>query len=268
MPANADSYYIDVLLQPLRLCANYTPKFGGSEENGTSLDSFRELYGEDPFYHLVGLDTDYMYAAHKAAGGITSVYRQLGIGCERLTRSIFSDMFEQEDSCVCWGYELEKENGEKSKLSLDARLETNYAKTPEKKQIISEWLYELSRSVGIPHQRSIELTGSVFEVRQGYKSADSKRQNADLRNAIYAFNQSYLPVMMIFSMQINRTVYKRYTSSQYPVLIGTDSCDPLKSTFAFFEKIIGYNLLKLLVKNKDVIRKDVEIIISKIVDPS
>jgi hypothetical protein len=34
------------------------------------------MYGADPFCSWVGLDSPLMYAAHKAAGGMTSVYRQ------------------------------------------------------------------------------------------------------------------------------------------------------------------------------------------------
>jgi hypothetical protein len=40
------------------------------------------MYGADPFYHWVGLDSQLMYAAHKVAGGMTSIYRHLGIGCQ------------------------------------------------------------------------------------------------------------------------------------------------------------------------------------------
>jgi hypothetical protein len=43
------------------------------------------------------------------------------------------------------------------------------------------------------------LHGTVFEVRQGYKSKDSKRQNADVSNASNAYAKGYLPVNMILS---------------------------------------------------------------------
>jgi len=37
---------------------------------------------------------------------------------------------------------------------------------------------------------------AVFEVRQGYKSMDSKRQAADIANAAQALTKSRLPVLV------------------------------------------------------------------------
>jgi hypothetical protein len=75
-----DERYLTLLLTPLRACANYRPKFGRKGKLGLSREEFQRLYSSDPFYHWIGLDSPLMYAAHKAAGGMTSVYRQLGIG--------------------------------------------------------------------------------------------------------------------------------------------------------------------------------------------
>nr|MCM0589776.1 hypothetical protein [Gloeotrichia echinulata DEX184] len=83
---DGNNKYLNILLQPIKLCSEYTPKFGTSNQKGTTLIEFKDLYGSDPLYHWIGFDSDFMYAAHKAAGGITSLYRQLGIGCERLIR--------------------------------------------------------------------------------------------------------------------------------------------------------------------------------------
>ena len=82
-----ESRYLELLLAPLDKCAGYKPKFGSDRSSSVSLEDFRHLYGQDPFYHWVGLDSDLIYAAHKAAGGMTSIYRQLGTGCEQLLRS-------------------------------------------------------------------------------------------------------------------------------------------------------------------------------------
>ena len=83
--------YRDILISPIDECANYTPKFGHGRNGGFSLVEFQSLYGADTFYKWLGLDNPLMYSAHKAAGGITSIYRQIGIGCERLVRTIFMD---------------------------------------------------------------------------------------------------------------------------------------------------------------------------------
>jgi hypothetical protein len=84
--------YLTTFLMPVRQCKKYRPKFGqGNGGKGLSINEFRILYNSDPFYSWLGLDTDLMYAAHRAAGGMTSVYRQIGIGCERLFRSVLFD---------------------------------------------------------------------------------------------------------------------------------------------------------------------------------
>ena len=73
--------YIDLFVSPLYECLNYKPKFGNATKtDGYDLTGFLKLYSEDPFYSWIGLDSPYMFAAHKAAGCMTSVYRQIGIG--------------------------------------------------------------------------------------------------------------------------------------------------------------------------------------------
>lgn len=63
-----------------------------------------------------------MYSAHKAAGGITSVYRQIGIGCERLVRAIFMDYLGLNADDVTWSYKVTGTNGKERTLSLDGRI--------------------------------------------------------------------------------------------------------------------------------------------------
>ena len=95
---NKEQAYINIFLEPIRKCKAYRPKFGESQnQQGVSLENFLQLYGADPFYAWIGLDNGIMYAAHKAAGGMTSIYRQIGIGCEYLFREILADMAQYED---------------------------------------------------------------------------------------------------------------------------------------------------------------------------
>lgn len=101
-----DARYIEVLLEPVRVCAKYRPAFGTSRgEEEITLDAFRRLFGADPLYSLLGLDSPLMYAAHKAAGGMTSIYRQIGIGCERLVRAAIQDTLKLSETEVRWGYD-------------------------------------------------------------------------------------------------------------------------------------------------------------------
>ena len=100
-----DGEYLKTILDSVRVCPTYRPKFGqGGRKELTFLD-FQELYRGDSFYSWFGLDNPMMYAAHKAAGGITSVYRQIGIGCERVFRQILQDALGLSASDVVWSYE-------------------------------------------------------------------------------------------------------------------------------------------------------------------
>lgn len=75
------------------------------------MSEFQDLYQNDPFYEWFGLANPLMYAAHKAAGGMTSVYRQIGIGCERLFRAILRDCLDLSAEDVKWSYEIPTAGG-------------------------------------------------------------------------------------------------------------------------------------------------------------
>ena len=102
MPLSHDPEYVRILLTPLAECTHYRPAFGQAAGDGIDLSQFQALYGGDPLYHWIGLDSDLMYAAHKAAGGMTSIYRQLGIGCERLLRQVIQDHLGLTNEQVAW----------------------------------------------------------------------------------------------------------------------------------------------------------------------
>ena len=107
-----DAKYLEVVLEPIRVCAHYKPKFGqGAKGGGLTLAQFQKLYKGDQFYSWFGLDNPMMYAAHKAAGGMTSVYRQIGIGCEKLFRTVLQDSLGLAATDVTWSYDLPLPSG-------------------------------------------------------------------------------------------------------------------------------------------------------------
>jgi hypothetical protein len=55
------------------------------------------------------------------------------------------------------------------------------------------WLRDAANVLKVSKKVAATLEGPVFEVRQGYKSKDSKRQNADVGNAANAYANSCLP---------------------------------------------------------------------------
>lgn len=256
-----DAKYLETFLTPLRECAKYKPQLGGSSDDGVSADDFVRIYGNDPLYNWVGLNSPSMYAAHKAAGGITSIYRQLGIGCERLIRQVIGDQLLLSTDQLKWAYEVEKEDGSRGTLTLDARITAADLADDGARSRFSAWLRECARDLGLPAAKASDLQGAVFEVRQGYKSADSKRQNADLRSALRAYAENLLPIVMVVSSQINSTVLRRYRSAHLQILVGTWDGPSTRNTFTFFGEVVGYDLKGFFDRNKDALRTQVESII-------
>lgn len=264
-----DQQYIETILEPLRKSADYLPKMGGSDE--VNLGGFTDLYGSDPLYHWMGLDSPLMFAAHKAAGGMTSIYRQLGIGCERLFRQVLRDQLALEADQVTWSYEvlpeLDAEDVPKSVkariLSLDGRVELNDVRDDQARSRVQDWIDSQRHKLNI----TAPLKGAVFEVRQGYKSADSKRQNGDLANAAQALGHGFLPVLTIMSTQINTVVRARYTTGNWSVLMGTvGQNEPLVSTFDFVDQVIGYDLAGFFKRNTNTLRAGVEDILQALLE--
>ncbi len=252
-----DLEYLDMFLDPVRQCAHYVPKFGTIRQaGGVSLLNFREMYGSDLFYAWIGLNSDLMYAAHKAAGGMTSVYRQIGLGCERLLRQILADMAGYQDpKAASWSYTTQTPSGRTKTLTLDGRLGISDITVPDVADRTLSWIGEYCGQLGVPET---PRNGAVFEVRQGYKSKDSKRQNADIDNATVAWSHGYLPVIAVFSRQIDSDIVLRYRNSRCGILIGTVGNGPCESLYDFMAEVIGYDLAGFFQRNCDAIRTEIE----------
>jgi len=266
MDKNREIEYLGILLNPLGECARHKPAFGRSDSKGVDIEQFREMYGNDPLYHWVGLDSDLMYAAHKAAGGMTSIYRQLGIGCERLLRQIIQDEYQLDDAQVAWSYTYDKGDGTLATHTLDACIRISDIKNREKRRKFNDCLIATVRNMDYSEANVNAICGAVFEIRQGYKSADSKRQNADLRFGMRArSDDALLPVIVIVSTQVNNNVFQRYRDQRLHMLRGVLKGD--NSTFDFFSNVIGYDLADFLQRNSNDIRKRFEMIIQQLLAP-
>ena len=185
-----DDRYFAIIDSALSVCRNYKPKFGKRAKAGLTFDEFQTLYQSDPFYTWFGLDSPLIYAAHKAAGGMTSVYRQIGISCERLFRQILQDTLGLNDEQAKWSYTVPAPSGRQRTLSLDGRISLDDISNAKRADRVRQWLHDAAASVNVAKPVIRSLQGSVFEVRQGYKSKDAKRQNADIGNAANAYANS------------------------------------------------------------------------------
>lgn len=269
--AKQDRHYREVLLEPLRRCSAYRPAFGRGARSGDedevelNLDGFRRLYGADPLYAWVGLDSPLMYAAHKAAGGMTSIYRQLGIGCERLVRAILGDTLGLNRDQLAWHYAGVNARGREKLLTLDARIAVEDLADPAAQQRFQDWLRRTTEFLDRPP--NIPVVGSIFEVRQGYKSADSKRQNADLDFGNQANLNGYLPAVMIMSSQMSEPVIRRYRAAKMLVLTGVNDKNDCISTLSFFENVVGYSIVGFFERNTGELRAEMAGILEGLLSP-
>lgn len=264
-----DAPYLDLVLEPIRVCAKYKPKFGqGNKVGGLTLEQFQTLYQADPFYNWFGLDHPMMYAAHKAAGGMTSVYRQIGIGCENLFRTVLRDSLGLSADDVTWSYEVLLPTGKKRTLYLDGRVPLEQIPDTAKRHQFHEWMRKSADEIGVDPKVFATLDGTVFEVRQGYKSKDSKRQNADIANAATAYTKAYLPCAAILSTQIDGDILYRYRGEKWAVITGiVGAKNPLISTYDFMRDIVGYDLAGFFARNSEILRKEIVVVLQALLTP-
>ncbi|MFQ5629113.1 MAG: hypothetical protein ACE5I1_10160 [bacterium] len=170
MNEQKDKEYAEILLNAFRVCAHYKPKLGHGGKQGYSFEDFLRIYQNDPFYNWIGLDNPLMYAAHKAAGGMTSIYRQIGIGCEKLFRSILKDTFQLQDEDVRWSYQTSGPGSKMRTLSLDGLLSMEKLHSDRARDRVKSWIIKAAEELDIDQGVRDSLKGIVFEIRQGYKS--------------------------------------------------------------------------------------------------
>ncbi|MFQ5673207.1 MAG: hypothetical protein ACE5G9_08940 [Nitrospinales bacterium] len=259
MTSKLDKKYLEIILKPIRICSHYKPKLGRGGKTGYSLSDFQKLYQEDALYSWFGLDNPLMYAAHKAAGGMTSIYRQIGIGCEHLFRQILQDKLDLSPDDTTWSYTIRASGNRTRKLSLDGRIPLACVRNPNVYKRIEKWIKQAAQDLDVAPSVIKTLSGAVFEVRQGYKSKDSKRQNADIANAATAYTKSYLPCVIVLSSQIDMDIVLRYRAEKWLILTGVlGKNNPLISTYDFMSSVIGYDLAGFFERNKKILKREVD----------
>ncbi len=262
--STSDAKYLRIILECLHVCQRYRPKFGKGGRDGLSLQQFQDIYARDAFYSWFGLDSPLIYAAHRAAGGITSVYRQIGTACDRLFRQLIQDNFALSDEQVRWSYQVPQKGKRARTLSLDARIPLSDLQAPAAADGVTNWILDAAKAVRVPGKTARALQGIVFEVRQGYKSKDSKRQNADISSAANAYANLYLPCLAMFSTQLDSDLQERYARAQWVILRGTVDGAPTESTYAFAQEILGYDLAGFFQRNSASIRREIQSVVKSL----
>jgi len=151
---------------------------------------------------------------------------------------------------------------------LDARVDREHLTgNSDASDRVSDWLNRCGRYLDLPRAGIDQIKGAIFEVRQGYKSADAKRQNADLRFGLNAVASDYLPIVAIVSTQASRTVLRRYKNAKMLVMTGVLSEDDRVSTYAFFKKIVGYELAEFFKRNTTTMRERCQRVLAGLLTP-
>lgn len=253
-----DERYFTLFATAIRKCLTYKPKFGTGRGEGLEVREFRAVYQADPFYNWIGLDSPLMYAAHKAAGGMTSVYRQIGIGSQWIFYQMLQDHLALSAEQAVWSYTIEGAKGKHRKLSLDGRIDLADVADQAAKVRIQNWIADAGDVLGLPDDTLTNIKGIVFGARQGYKSKDSKRQNADIANASKAYAHLYIPAILLFSTQIDSDVAHRYEENLWMMLKGTVYGATTESTYSFCREVVGYDLADFFSRNSIKIRDEGE----------
>lgn len=261
-----EEQYFQLFTTALHACMKYKPMFGKGRKGGVTLEQFKQTYGADPFYHWVGLDSPFMYAAHKAAGGMTSIYRQIGIGSEWIFRRVLQDSLNLTKEQSSWSYQIPSSKGKSRTLTLDGRIQFDHVRNPEVRERIETWAKDIGSKLFLPQEMSERIKGVVFEVRQGYKSKDSKRQNADISNASNAYTNFYIPALLLLSTQIDQDVATRYIQAQWLLLNGTTFGENTNSTYVFCRDVLGYDLAGFFENYSTRIRTELEKVLNVLLE--
>ena len=82
-----------------------------------------------------------------------------------------------------------------------------------------------------------------------------------------AYDVGYLPVILVISTQVSSVVIERYRQNKLLVLTGTLSNDATRSTYAFFDQVVGYSLTAFFERNAPEIRAQVTAILEQLLSP-
>jgi hypothetical protein len=267
-PQPHEEEYFELLAGALRVCATYRPMFGQGRKGGLTLAQFRQMYGADPFYNWMGLDSPMMYAAHKASGGMTSIYRQVGMGGQYIFNTVLQHTLGLTREQANWIYTVPNTEGGTRNLSLDGRIELENVADRAMRDRVRTWMEAGLRRVLVdPNAANAPKRGIVFEVRQGYKSMDSKRQNADIANAAHAYVEGYLPSVALLSNQIDGVLVTRYTQARWLMLTGTLGGTATDSTYTFCREVLGYDLAGFFQRNSARFKIELEAVLTALLEP-
>jgi len=233
-----------IILGHLSRLEQYKPVHGRGSNRLTAAE-LRQALESDPVYSIFGLDSPEYITATLAGGTITSIHRKIGDAYEDCVRAIFSTQYRLTVERMQYTAVLAS-GDRKSRRSLDVYLALDDLPAARRKSW-GGYAHDRLKRISSTPKVAIEAIG--FEVRHCYQSADSKRVQADEAMARHCIVSGILPVMLIFCVQSNRSVVKRYRSL-WSVTEGIESYDLLKAQ-------TGFDFYAFLVNHKEEFRQPV-----------
>ena len=178
------------------------------------------------------------------------------------------DSLSLEPADVVWSYEVPTQYGKPRVLTLDGRVPLDRISNRRKRAKFHDWMEAAAQHAGVERATFSSLTGTMFEVRQGYKSKDSKRQNADIANASTAYAKGYLPCAAVLSNQIDPDVLDRYRARHWVVVTGVNGLgDPVRSTYDFMRDVVGYDLAAFFERNSATLKAEIDEVLEALLAP-
>ena len=178
------------------------------------------------------------------------------------------DSLELSEEDVTWSYRVTLPNGRTRTLHLDGRVPLDKIGSKGKRNRFHDWMRDSAEMLDVDPKVFKNLTGTIFEVRQGYKSKDSKRQNADIANAATAYTKGYFPCAAILSGQIDNDVLFRYRAEKWSVVTGVvGTGNPVLSTYDFMKDVIGYDLAAFFERNSSTLQREIDAILKALLAP-
>lgn len=203
---------------------------------------------DDALYGVIFEDIAHKYA-FTALGGrlITSLHRNFGDIIEMSVREIFKVKFDLDGALAQMSLTL-KSVEKRSTRTSDATIPFDALEAHERSQIQSLHKHLLNAN----HGDANKLKGISYEIRQCYKSNDSKRRTADIDMADLLLANKQLPVMLIFCSSSSPSIITDYRRlSKWIILEGNEAFDYVAKLTGFNFKTYLHDKCKLHKKELD-----------------
>ena len=107
-------------------------------------------------------------------------YRQIGIGCEKLFRTILQDAFDLTDEEANWSYEIPTSGGRTRKFYLDGRVRLDKINDSDAKQRFHDWMRQSAELVNVDPDVFATLKGAVLVGYHGHCGCRDKCSDFDI----------------------------------------------------------------------------------------